>query len=57
MSDSAWRHPPIRFDDLPAVLELLGPDAARVLRGWVLVPAGWLAPHRPAGTVMTSVVK
>lgn len=43
MSEPRWPQPPIRFEDLPAVLELLGSDAEMVLRGWILVPAGWVA--------------
>jgi hypothetical protein len=50
MPHSEWPQPSIRFEDLWAVLELLGPDAERVLRGWVLVPAGWVRPQRPRVT-------
>jgi len=50
MRDSEWPQPPIRWKDLPAVLELLGPDAQRVLRAWVVVPAGWVRPQRPRVT-------
>jgi hypothetical protein len=38
MPEPEWPKPPIRFEDLPDVLELLGPDSNNVLRGWVLVP-------------------
>ena len=38
MHASEWQQPPVRFEDLAIVLELLGADAKDVLRGWVLVP-------------------
>jgi hypothetical protein len=47
-------------EDLPKVLALLGDEADDRLRGWVLVPAGWVAAetegsesHRP-GTERSS---
>jgi len=42
MTDSSWPQPPIFWEDLPKVLGLLGHDANRHLRRWVLVPASWL---------------
>jgi len=33
MCEPEWPQPPVRFEDLPQVLELLGEDADRVLRG------------------------
>lgn len=43
MDDQEWPQPPIWFEDLPVLMELLEPWEARwLLRGWVLVPAHFL---------------
>lgn len=47
MHELEWPQPPVRFDDLAKVLELLGDDAERVLRGWVLVQAPLDSPTGP----------
>ena len=39
-----WPQPPIWFEGLPTVLELLSSEAEERLRGWVLVPQTWLSP-------------
>jgi len=49
MSNSTWPQPPVHFEHLPAVVELLGVNASHVLCGWVLVPATWISAHEPAG--------
>ena len=42
MYDETWPKPPLWWDDLPDVVELLGEhEANRRFAGWVLVPAGW----------------
>lgn len=41
MPDLEWPQPPIRWEDLPDLLELLGREADNRCRGWVLVPASW----------------
>jgi hypothetical protein len=38
MPEPEWPLPPIRFEDLADVIELLGRNAEDVLRGWILVP-------------------
>ncbi len=47
--DTGWPNPPVRFEDLHKVIELLGPaEGRRRLAGWVLVPGSWLdAEGRP----------
>lgn len=42
MPGAAWPQPPIWWEDLPDVLELLGSEADDKFRCWVLVPVGWL---------------
>lgn len=40
MGESEWPKPPIKFEDLPLLIELCGGwlGAKRELAGWVLVP-------------------